>query len=65
MPDVKTEAKGFYKSGAGIVNKDLAALQEYKAQRARNNKLNNMESKVNKLESDISEIKELLKGLVK
>lgn len=63
--DQKTEVKGFYKSGAGIINKDNAALQEYKAQKARNNKLNTMEVKVNKIESDLSEIKELLKGLVK
>lgn len=61
----KTEVKGFYKSGVGIINKDNAALLEYKAQKARNNKLNTMETKVNKIESDISEIKELLRGLVK
>lgn len=65
MEDKKTEVKGFYKSGAGIINKDNLALQEYKAQKARNIKLNSMETKIDRLESDISEIKELLRGLVK
>lgn len=63
--DEKTEVKGFYKRGAAVINKDNSALAEYKAQKARNHRLNNVEVKVDKIESDLSEIKELLKGLVK
>lgn len=62
----RTEIPGFYKTSEGtIINKDSGALKYYKAQKAKNAQLNNMEEKVNKLENDISEIKELLKGLVK
>lgn len=62
----KTEVPGFYKSSEGvIVNKDKESLKAYKAQKSKNAQLNTMEEKVSRLESDISEIKELLKGLVK
>lgn len=62
----KTEVPGFYKEAEGvIVNKDNEALKAYKMNKMKNDRINNMEHKVSKMESDISEIKELLKGLVK
>lgn len=62
----KTEVPGYYKVSEGIVvNKDDESLNAYKMRKKKNAQLNTMEEKVNKLESDISEIKELLKGLVK
>ena len=64
--EVKTDVHGYYKTTTGaVISKDMEGLAAYKKQKAKNAKLNNMEEKVNKLESDISEIKELLKGLVK
>lgn len=62
----KTEVPGYYKVSEGVVvNKDDESLNAYKMRKKKNAQLNTMEEKVNKLESDISEIKELLKGLVK
>lgn len=62
----KTEVPGFYKQSEGVVvNKDNTALKAYKLNKMKNDRINNMEDKVSKIESDISEIKELLKGLVK
>ena len=66
MNSGKTEISGFYKTSEGvIINKDNAALAAYKAKKEKNAKLNNMEKDVDELKSDIKEIKELLKGLVK
>lgn len=62
----QTEVPGYYKVSEGvIVNKDGDSLKAYKLQKMKNAQINSMEEKINKLESDISEIKELLKGLVK
>lgn len=61
----KTDVKGIYKESEGILlNKDNTALQQYKANRAQNSKLNNLEREVSDLKSDISEIKELLKKVL-
>lgn len=61
----KTDVKGIYKESEGILlNKDNTALQQYKANRAQNSKLNNLEGEVSDLKSDISEIKELLKKVL-
>lgn len=61
----KTDVKGIYKESEGILlNKDNTALQQYKANRAHNSKLNNLEREVSDLKSDISEIKELLKKVL-
>ena len=61
----KTDVKGIYKESEGILlNKDNTALQQYKANRAHNSKLNNLEKEVSDLKSDISEIKELLKKVL-
>ena len=62
----QTEVPGYYKASEGvIVNRDGDSLKAYKLQKMKNAQINSMEEKINKLESDISEIKELLKGLVK
>lgn len=62
----KTDVAGYYKKKEGIiVNKDNDALAAYKSQKARMNKINRMETKLEKLESDMSEIKDMLRGLIK
>ena len=64
--DKPTELKGFYKTEQGhLINKDAGALAEYKAQKARNARLNKVEEEVTSIKNDLTEIKELLKGLVK
>ena len=62
----KTEAAGFYKSRDGIlINKDNDSLNAYKMRKYKEHRLNNMIDEVDTIKSDIAEIKELLKGLVK
>lgn len=64
--DTKTDAHGYYKTPAGaVISKDDEALQAYKMKKAKNIQLNNMKQDIDQLKSDITEIKELLKGLVK
>ena len=64
--DQKTEYPGIYKSPEGfIINKDNDALQAYKNRKAKEMKIYQVEDELSKMKSDISEIKELLKGLVK
>jgi hypothetical protein len=68
----KTEIPGIYKVSEGIlVNKDNEALQKYKnrrdAMRRTERQINTLEekvSKIDKLETDLEEIKSLLKKLV-
>ena len=68
----KTEIPGVYKVSEGVlVNKDNEALQKYKnrrdAMRRTERQINTLEekvSKIDKLESDLEEIKSLLKKLV-
>jgi hypothetical protein len=68
----KTEIPGVYKVQEGIlVNRDTDALIKYKkkrdAKRRIENQINTLEqkvSKIDKLESDLEEIKSLLKKLV-
>lgn len=62
----KTEVPGFYKSHDGVlINKDNEALAAYKRKKMKEQQLENVIEDMNNLKSDISEIKELLKGLVK
>lgn len=64
--DTKTDSPGFYKSPEGyIINKDNEALQIYKARKNREKNISNIQEEMQNLKSDISEIKELLKGLVR
>jgi hypothetical protein len=68
----KTEIPGVYKVAEGIlINRDTEALDKYKKRRAMKRKteqqINTLEqkvSKIDKLESDLEEIKSLLKKLV-
>mgnify|MGYP006304864221 CR=1 FL=1 len=62
----KTEAPGFYKSYDGVlINKDNEALSAYKRKKQKEHKVEIMMQEMDTLKNDISEIKELLKGLVK
>lgn len=64
--DTKTDVFGYYKTPSGaVVSKDEESLLAYKKTKAKNAQLNNMKKDIDQLKSDISEIKELLKGLVK
>lgn len=64
--DTKTDAHGYYKTPSGaVVSKDNESLLAYKKTKAKNIQLNNMKQDIDQLKSDITEIKELLKGLVK
>lgn len=68
QPDTlqKTEVPGFYKSRDGIlINKDNDALAAYKKRKIKEHKLDTIFDEMDSLKSDITEIKELLKGLVK
>lgn len=69
----KTEVPGLYKVSEGIlINKDNDALVAYKAAKAKNKKLKDLESQIfelkendKKIQNDLEEIKNLLKGLAK
>lgn len=64
--DTKTDAQGYYKTPSGaVVSKDTESLQAYKKNKAKNLQLNSMKKDIDQLKNDITEIKELLKGLVK
>lgn len=67
MPDIKTDVPGLYKSteSGAVLNKDNAALNAYRTRKAKEKKLDSFEKDIISLKNDISEIKELLKGLVK
>ena len=65
----KTEVSGIYKVCDGVlINKDNEALQAYKRKKARElniNEISNIKEDVTSLKSDIEEIKNLLRALVK
>lgn len=64
--ETKTDVDGFYKTPAGaVVCKDNESLNAYKLRKAKNVQLNTMKNDVDQLKTDMAEIKELLKGLVK
>ena len=66
MSDMKTEVPGFYKSSDGvIINKDKKALEAYREKKKREMEFNRVKNEVDSIKNDLSEIKELLKGLVK
>lgn len=65
-PLQKTEVDGFYKSHDGVlINKDNNALMAYKKRKQKEQRLDDLVEEMGVLKNDISEIKELLKGLVK
>lgn len=60
--DVKTERPGIYRGENGLlVNKDLSALASYKARKQQSKKINEVESDIKDLKTDMAEIKELIK----
>lgn len=65
----KTEVSGIYKVRDGIlINKDNEALQAYKRKKMRENNINEIEiikDNIQSLKSDLEEIKNLLRSLVK
>jgi hypothetical protein len=62
----KTDIPGIYKDGKGVlINKDRDALAAYKMRKEKEKKLQYLEENINSLKSDMEEIKNLLKGLVK
>jgi len=62
----KTEIQGIYKTSEGaLINKDNEALLRYKKAKQKNQEIENLKHDVGNIKSELSEIKELLKGLVK
>ncbi len=60
----KTDVPGLYKVSEGIIiNKDNEALKIYKNKKARERRIDEIQSDVLSLKDDIAEIKQLLKGL--
>lgn len=68
LPDKEcpTDVNGYYKTPTGaVISKDAESLSAYKIRKAKNTQLNTMKNDIDQLKNDMSEIKELLKGLVK
>ena len=66
MSDTKTDVPGVYKTSEGfLINKDNNALAAYKAKRSRDQELHQLKEEFSSMKDDLTEIKELLKGLVK
>lgn len=63
---IKTDVKDIYKSENGIlVNTNKSELQQYKKKKMQTVKMEKIESELETLKNDLTEIKDLLKGLVK
>lgn len=62
----KTQVPGFYKMKDGIVlNTDNQGVLAYKKKKAQGKKIETIEKDVNDMKSDLQEIKNLLRGLIK
>lgn len=62
----KTEVPGIYKVSEGVlINKDEEGLRAYKLRKEKDRKLQKLEDDFSCLKQDLSEIKELIRGLVK
>lgn len=62
----KTEVSGMYKDRDGIlINKDEEGLAAYKMRKQQFRRIDTMEVEINALRNDISEIKEMIRGLKK
>jgi hypothetical protein len=62
----KTAIPGFYKVDESVViNKDNDALKAYKARKEKERMIKDVQVEVQNLKSDINEIKQMLRGLVK
>lgn len=66
MAHMKTDVPGIYKERDGIlINKDNEGLRAYKQKKIQSKKMQIFEEDLEKLKNDISEIKDMLRGLVK
>lgn len=66
MAEQKTDVPGIYKVSEGIlINKDNEALLAYKRRKNRDRKVDTLEDELSSIKQEMSEIKQLLKGLVK
>lgn len=64
--EMPTERVGIFKIGEGtLINKDTQALIAYKARKRKMQEIDILKNEMNDLKSDIQEIKQLLKGLIK
>lgn len=63
----KTDVPGIFKNPAtgALINKDNKALQAYKLRKQKEVRFDMLEKDITVLKSDMQEIKELLRGLVK
>lgn len=63
---IKTEIEGIYRdvSNGALLNKDSGSLEAYKKIKKKNSEIEQMKTKINNLETDISEIKHLLLKVV-
>ena len=66
MDEKKTIVPGIYKVGEGVlINKDNDTLNAYRTRKMKNLKIDDIASEMETLKNDISEIKELLREMVK
>lgn len=66
VPDSKTDRPGIYKTADGyLINKDNDALAAYKKRKKKEKAVEQIQEQINELRSDISEIKDILRGLAK
>lgn len=66
VPDSKTDRSGIYKTADGyLINKDNEALAAYKKRKRKEQAVDRMQEQLDELRSDISEIKDILRGLAK
>lgn len=64
--DSKTDRPGIYKTADGyLINKDNDALAAYKKRKRKEQAVDRMQEQLDELRSDISEIKDILRGLAK
>ena len=62
----KTEINGIYKDlhSGGLINKDNAALQGYKERKRTQLRMNRIESEVQQIKVEVSNIKSLIEKLI-
>ena len=64
---IKTETDGYLRddSNHALINTNVNAYKQYVSQRESQNKVRSLESEVDSLKSDITDIKEMLSILIK
>ena len=64
---MKTEKDGYLRddSNHALINTNVSAYKQYVSQRESQNKVSSLESEVDSLKSDITDIKEMLSILIK